>query len=299
MKWIIGFLFFVHLSIHSLSQEFACNVLVNSSRIEGTDKRVFDNLQTSLNEFVNNRIWTNYEFLPIERIECSILITLEERVAIDEFKGQLNIALRRPVFNSTYSSVLFNYVDENIQFQYIEFQSLDFVQNTYTSNLTSIIAYYLYIFLGLDFDSFSLLGGTPFYEQAQAIANTAQNTPYTGWKAFESSRNRYWLVENLLNPTYQNIRKFIYEYHRLGMDIMYSNISDGRNTILKDLNFLKETYNEHPNLFILQLLLEAKRTELIDLFSEASTIEKNTAIDILQHIDPANSSKYQEILKKE
>jgi len=298
MKSLVVFCFVLFITFQSYSQEFLCSVSVNSSRIEGTDKRVFESLQTSLNEFINNRVWTNYKFQGEERIECSIMISIEERVSSDEFKGKMNLALRRPVFNTTYNSVLFNYIDENIQFRYIENQSLDFTENTYTSNLTSIVAYYMYMFLGMDFDSFSLYGGSPFYERAQAIANAAQSSPYSGWKAFENTKNRYWMVENLLNPSYRSIRKFMYEYHRLGLDVLSSNTTEGRAKITQNLDLLKTVYNERPNLFFLQLIMEAKRNEIIDLYSEGSAMEKNEAINILSQIDPANSSKYQEILKQ-
>ncbi len=299
MKRFAGLIFILFITFQSYSQEFLCSVSVNSSRIEGTDKRVFESLQISLNEFINNRVWTNYQFQGEERIECSMMITIESRISTDEFKGRVNLALRRPVFNTTYNSVLFNYIDENIQFRYIENQSLDFTENTYTSNLTSVVAYYLYLFLGMDFDSFSLNGGNPFYERAQAIANAAQSSPYGGWKAYESTKNRYWMVENLLNPSYRSIRQFIYEYHRLGLDVLTDNTTEGRAKITQNLNLLKTVYNERPNLFFLQLILEAKRNEFIELYSEGSVMEKTEAVNILTKIDPANSSKYQAILKSQ
>ena len=297
MKRISGLIFILFLTFQSYSQEFICSVSVNSSKIEGTDKRVFESLQTSLNEFVNTRVWTNYAFQPDERIECSMMITIDNQISSDEFKGKLNVILRRPVYNSTYNSPIFNYIDENIQFRYIENQSLDFNQNSYSSNLTSVVAYYLYVFLGMDFDTFSLNGGTPFYEMAQAIANTAQSSPYGGWKAFEGTKNRYWLVENFLNPSYRDIRKFMYEYHRLGLDVLSDNATEGRSLITENLKLLRNVYNERPNLFALQLILEAKRDEIINLYSEGSSMEKNSAVNILSEIDPANSSRYQEIMK--
>lgn len=257
MKSFAGLIFILFISFQSYSQEFLCSVSVNSSRIEGTDKRVFESLQTSLNEFINNRVWTNYQFQGEERIECSMMITIESRISTDEFKSKMNLALRRPIFNTTYNSVLFNYIDENIQFRYIENQSLDFTENTYTSNLTSVVAYYLYMFLGMDFDSFSLNGGNPFYERAQSIANAAQSSPYGGWKAYESTKNRYWMVENLLNPSYRSIRQFIYEYHRLGMDVLTDNTTEGRAKITQNLKLLKTVYDERPNLFFLQLISSA------------------------------------------
>ncbi len=283
-------------SIHA--QEILCAISVSSPKVEGTDRRVFETLQTSIYEFINNRQWTNYSFQPEERIECSILITIDERISVDEFSGKLNLILRRPVYKTSFNASLFNYVDNNFQFQYIEYQSLDYSDNTFSSNLTSVIAYYINIFLGLDFDSFSLYGGTPFFDAAQNIVNAAQSTPYQGWKAYENSRNRYWLVENLLNPAYQDLRKFSYEYHRKGLDVMSERVSEGRSNISQNLNLLKSVNDERPNLFILQLLMEAKRDEFINLYSDGPNTEKTTAIDILSGIDPANSTRYQEILSK-
>ncbi len=297
MKRFFFVIFFILFSISVFSQEFLCNVSVNSSQIEGTDKRVYENLQSSLTEFINNRVWTNYSFKPEERIECSILITIDERSG-DVFSGKLNLALRRPVFNTSYNTVLFNFIDESFQFEFVEFQTLEFVENTYTSNLTSVVAYYLYLFLGLDFDSFSMYGGTPFFEKAQAIVNTAQASRFIGWKAYESTKNRYWIIENILNPSYRDIRKFLYEYHRLGFDVMSDNMVEGRDKISKSLRLLRVVHNERPNLFFLQLLLATKRDEFIKLFSDASKLEKTETIEILSEIDPANTAKYQAIQKQ-
>ncbi len=296
-KGILLFFLLLNFYTNIHAQEFFCTVSVRSPQVEGTDKRVFESLQTSLNEFVNNRKWTNYPFQTEERIECSILITIDERLSVDEFKGRINLALRRPVYNTSYNTVLFNYVEESFQFKYIEFQSLDFNSNNYTSNLTSVIAYYLYFFLGLDFDSFSEYGGTPFFEKAQEIVNAAQSSPYTGWKSYESMKNKYWLVENMLNPSYRELRKFNYEYHRLGMDDLSKNTSASRGKMAQSLELLRKVYNEHPNLFALQLLVQSKRDEFIKLFSEGSNMEKNKVLGILKKIDPANSSKYEKIKK--
>ena len=296
-KYYLLFLF-VLASSGLIGQEILCNVQVASPRVEGTDRRVFETMQTAVYEFINNRKWSNYSFQMEERIECSILITIDERISVDEFKGKLNLILRRPAYKTSYNSPLFNYVDNDFQFQYIEYQALDYADNTFSSNLTSVLAYYVNIFMGMDFDSYSLYGGTPFFERAQNIVNTAQNSPYSGWKAFESTRNRYWLAENLLNPAYQSLRKFSYEYHRKGLDVMSEKAAEGRSNISRNLNLLKSVYNERPGLFLMQLIIEAKRDEFINLYSEGSNMEKTNAINIFSEIDPANSSRYQEILKR-
>jgi hypothetical protein len=277
-------------------QEFLADIRVTAPTIEGTDRRVFDALQTALYDFVNNRKWTNINFKNQERIECSILITIRERVSSDEFKGTINLVLRRPAYKSSYNSVLLNYVDENFQFRYIESQPLDFIENTYSSSLTSTLAFYLYYFLGLDFDTFSLYGGDPFFRVAEGIVNAAQNAPERGWKAFDGNRNRYWLVENMTNPAYRPLRQFYYDYHRLGIDVMSEKPDEGRAVIGQSLNYLQQTWKERPNLLMLTLIFDAKRDEIINIFSQGSPQEKTKAVNIMREIDPANASKYEKIL---
>lgn len=297
MKNLITLLFLLIFFIpNTRSQEIYCNVQVNARQVEGSDKQVFETLQNSLFDFINSRVWSNYSFEVEERIECSILLTISERVSSEEFKGSLTIALSRPVYNSSYNSVVINYVDDDFAFKYTQNQPLDFSENTYISNITSVIGFYAYILLGLDFDTFLLNGGTAFYEKAEAIVSAAQSANTPGWKAFEDDRNRYWLVENLLNPSYKPLRKFLYEYHRKGLDVMYENPESGRSAIIASLNHLKKVYDERPGLFLIQLMMDAKRPELIGIFSEGSSTEKTKAVNLLKEIDPSHGSDYDEIL---
>jgi len=279
------------------AQEFNCTISVSSPQVQGTDRSVYQTLQKSLYEFVNQRKWTNYNFRVEERIECTMMITVSDRISTDEFRGTLNVQLRRPVFKTSYNSVLLNYIDKDFTFRYVEYETLEFQDNTFTSNLTSVIAYYCYIMLGLDFDSFSPNGGTQFYEKAQAVVNSAQSAPDRGWKAFESLKNRYWLVENLLNSSYAPIRQFLYTYHRTGFDQLSENVEMGRSEVTQSLEYLRKASREKPGLFLLQLMMDAKRDELIKLYSEASPMDKTKAINILKEIDPANASKYDQIQK--
>lgn len=279
------------------SQEFLVSIRVSTPTIEGTDRRAFDALQSSLYEFMNNRKWTNVNIKNLERIEATMVITLRERVSSDEYKGTLNVVLQRPIFKTSYNSVQMNFVDETFQMRYLEHQSLDFIENSFTSNLTSTLAFYAYIFLGLDFDSFSLFGGEAFYQAAENIVNSAQNADERGWKAFDGNRNRYWMVENLRNPSYRMLRQFIYEYHRLGLDRMSDNPDEGRAAIAEAMNYLEQAYRANSNLFLLQLILDAKRDEFINVFSKGSPQEKTRVANILREIDPANSTKYDKILE--
>jgi hypothetical protein len=285
-------------SIHSFSQELNCQVSVTAPQISGTDKRVFESLQTAVYEFMNNRKWSNYNFRMEERIECTILITVTERLSSDEFKGTINLVLRRPIYNSAYNSVLLNWIDKDFQFHYVEFQVLDYADGTIQSNLTSVLAYYSYVFLGLYFDSFSLNGGSPFFDKARTVVNTAQNVQETGWKGYESTKNRFWLVENSLNPAYSELRDFSYRFHRLGLDQMYEKPDQGRNEVTESLDLLKTIYDAQPGLFNLQLITDAKRDEFINIYSDdrVPPMEKTNVVNILKEIDPANGSKYQTIL---
>jgi len=280
------------------SQEFVCNVEVSSQQIQGSDRRIYETMKNAIYEFMNNRNWTNYNFKYNERIECSILINITERPSPDYFRCDMTLALRRPVFNSSYNSVLFNYIDKDIDIEYIENQPLDFSVGMFSSNLTSILAYYAYVMLGLDFDSFMLNGGNPYYEAALNIVNTAQNTSYSGWKSAENTRNRFWLLENLTNPSYAGFRSFYYEYHLKGLDVMYEFPEKGRQTILGTLEYLQEIKQSRPGLLFLQIIADSKRDELVNIFSDGIATEKTAAVKILNEIDPANAMTYQKILQK-
>ncbi len=280
------------------AQEFLCNITVDSRQVQGTDKKVFETLQTELTEFVNSRQWTGYEFKMNERIECNMVISISNRPSTDRFEATLNIVASRPVYNTAYNSTLLNYIDKDFNFEYVEYQPMEYQENSYSSNLTSVMAYYLYMILGLDFDSFSQNGGTPFYEKAESVVNAAQSSPEKGWSAFEDQRNRYWFVENYLNKSYSGLRSFLYEYHRKGLDVMPDKTEQGRAAILQSLNYLKIVYDEQPGLFALQLLVDAKGDEIINIFSEGNPKEKSEAQNIMKEIDPANASDYSKITQR-
>ncbi|HTX88307.1 MAG TPA: DUF4835 family protein [Bacteroidales bacterium] len=299
MKKIILFLTTLLLSATGIAQELNCQVSVTSSQVEGTDKQVFQTMQNAIYEFINSRKWSNNNFRTEERIECTILITISERLSADAFKGSLNLVLRRPVLNTAYNTVLLNYVDKDFAFGYVEYQPLDYNDGTFTSNLTSVLAYYIYVFLGLEFDSFAPNGGTVYLQKAQDVVTAAQNSQETGWKGYESQNNRYWLVENFLNPANSELRNFMYQYHRNGLDMMYEKVDQGRAAITESLNLLKTIYDERPDIMALRLILDAKRDELVNIYSDQRVppMEKTTVANLLKEIDPANSSKYQTILQ--
>ncbi|MFP4469148.1 MAG: DUF4835 family protein [Bacteroidales bacterium] len=291
-------LLFLFPGIGLKAQEFNCSVQVSAPQIQQTNREKFQELRKGLYELVNERQWTNYSYKIDERIECTIAITITEELSSDEFRGRINLVLRRPVYGTSYNTTMFNYLDNDFQFQWQEGQSIDYVENTFSNNLTATIAYYLYTFLGLDFDSFKLNGGSPYFDKAQNIVNTAQGARESGWKAFEGMKNRYWLAENLNNTSYSNVRKFWYQYHRQGLDLMQDNIEKGRQGIMDALETLQMAHREKPNLFIMQLFLEAKRDEFINIFTDAAPMDKTKAVNILKEIDPSHANDYQKILQQ-
>jgi hypothetical protein len=290
---------FLFLIIQMRAQELDCQISVSAQRLEGTDKKMFETLQSALYEFLNTRKWSNYNFRIEERVECSMLLTLTERIGSDEFRGTLNIVVRRPVLNTAYNTVLLNHIDKDIQFRYVEYQPLDYSDGTFSSSLTSLFAFYSYMVLGLYFDSFSPYGGSPFYEKAQTVVNSAQNAQETGWKAYDGTRNRFWMVENILNSSNSDLRDFLYKFNRLGLDIMYDKLEQGRGSITESIDYLQKIYQAKPDLMFLQLILDTKRDELVNIYSDQRVppLEKTNVTNILKDIDPANSSKYQKIVE--
>jgi hypothetical protein len=276
----------------SWGQELNCMISISTPGMSETDRQIMQTLQSDLYEFVNQRNWTEYQFQSQERIEASILITINEKIGGDEYRGTIQIQSRRPVYQTSYSTPVFNHQDRDFHFRYLENQALEYSDNTFISNLTAVIAYYVYIIIGFDFETFSPNGGTPYFERAQAIVNMAQNTPERGWKSFEGQRNRYWLVENIFNNTYRGIREALYTYHRLGFDKMTENMDLARGEVINALEMLQRTHRERPGSFLMQAVLTAKSDELVNLFTEASPMDRNKAITILTEIDPANSAKY-------
>ena len=281
------------------SQELRCNIQIVTQQIQGTNKQVFQTLQTAIYEFMNNTNWTNHVYAFDERIECNFMFNITEQLSADEFKGTLQIQSRRPIFNTNYNTVMLNYMDNNIHFRYVEFEPLQFDPTQHISNLTSLLAFWAYFIIGMDYDSFSYLGGTPFLAQAENIVTNAQNAREAGWKPFESldHRNRYWLINDILNDSYKPIREFNYKFHRLGLDVMDEKVTEGRAVIADGLQDLQKVFRDKPDPFmhLLQITLDAKADEMVNIFSESFTEEKQRAIRILQEIDPANKVKYEKL----
>ena len=281
------------------TQELNCNVQVSAQMIQGSNREIFTNMQKDVYDFINNTVWTNHVFSYAERIDCNMLINLTDQISGDEFKGTIQIQLRRPAFNTTYNSTMLNFVDNNLQFRYVEFQTLEFDPSTHRNNLISVLAYYVYIILGIDYDSYSPLGGTEFFQMAEKIVTNAQNAVEPGWKPYDGSRNRnrYWLVKNILNKEYEPVRQFIYEYDINGLDRMESRLSEARGNMSESFKLLQEVFRKKPDpfMYFLQIIIDSKSDEIIDIYTEAFPEEKSRVVQILTEIDPANKSKYEKI----
>lgn len=294
MKKNILTLFFIFLIQVSFSQELNCNIQINSDQIQGSNKSVFNTLQKSASEFVNNRSWTELKYMTNEKIECSMNIIVK-KVENEIFTAEIQVQSRRPVFNSVYNSTLFNFKDNSFTFNYKEFDQLEMNENTITSNLTAVLAYYAYLIIGYDMDSYSRLGGSICFQAAESIVNMAQAADLSGWKAFESTRNRYALINNLTDEAFKKFRNYFYEYHRLGLDEMTMNMTNARAKIAAGLPVLRETNRSRPSAIAISTFLDAKTDELVNIFSNATEKEKKEVIEILSDVNPTQTEKYAKI----
>ncbi len=284
------------MTLNVTAQELNFTVQINTAQVSGTDQRLYESLKESMVTFMNQRIWTNIKFEENERIEGSMVLVVKNRDG-NSIDGELNVVLRRPVYKSNYNSPLLNIVDNDISFSYIDGQPLDFNENSFMSNLTSILAYYGYYCLGIYFDTFGQNGGDEMFNMCDQIVTQAQNAAEGGWKAFDSYKNRYWLLDSYTNPAYRSLRQFMYEYHRLGLDVMGSGkIENGRTAITKSLDYVKTAYTSKSNLYFIQILNDSKRDEWKNIYSDCPQQEKTKAINILRDIDPAHAEEYEEVL---
>lgn len=286
-------------SIGLKAQELNCTVTINSEQVQGSNKEMFNTLKQSIEELVNTSRWTNMTFQEKERIECSMLLvvkSVQDGIVNCEFTCQS----RRPVFGTSYYTPTMNFKDNNFVFSYQEYDRLDYQQSVFTTNLTALLAYYCYLIIGHDMDSFAKLGGTPYFQVCENIVTAAQsasldNTEAAGWKAFESNRNRYALINNLMDEAFKKYRIYYYDYHRHGLDEMVNNVANGRARIAKDIKVLKEAYNARPATYVINTFLDAKSDELVNIFKKGTSEEKKMVYELLMDIDPTRQSTYDEI----
>jgi hypothetical protein len=287
------------------SQELTARVTVNASQVSSqTDKKIFQTLQAGLSTFLNNRKWSNETFKTNEKIVCNFLVIINEALGNNVYKASLTVQAARPVYNTAYETPLINFQDESFSFKYVEYQPIEFNENRVSgsdplaSNLSATIAYYAYTILGLDYNSFALRGGDPFFQKAQQIVNNApEGRDINGWKAFDGLRNRYWLSENLTNNRYAIVHDAFYSYYRLGMDLLYENESAGRTGILNTIGQFNTMNNDIPNTMIVQFFFQGKATELIRIFKKGTPEEKQKAQEMLVKLDISNSNRYRQELR--
>jgi hypothetical protein len=302
IKFLILFLVVTQSAI---AQELNARVTVVTTRVaNNVSRNTFNTLQTALNNFLNNRRWTNENYQAVEKIDCNFLLNLESTDDVNVYKGSLTVQAARPIFNTSYVSPIINYKDDDVAFKYIEFQQLDFNESrihgtdVLVSNLTNIFAFYADIILAFDYASFSPHGGDPYFLKAQNIVDNAGDGRYiSGWKAFDGIRNRYWLTENMSNTRYTVMHDVYYNYYRLGMDKLYEDDAKARTEMLNVLNLLDNFNKDNPNTMINQFFFQGKFTELINVFAKALPHDKSRAKELLIKLDITNAGKYQEQLK--
>ncbi|MAQ70229.1 MAG: DUF4835 domain-containing protein [Flavobacteriales bacterium] len=278
------------------SQELNCKVSVSYSSIPSPNREMFNSMRQSIYEFMNNTNWTNDIFDNEERIECTILIRLDQQLSTDEFSGSISVQSSRPVFKTLYNSPLLNILDDQLRFRYVEFETLEFNENSHISNLTSILAYYAYLIIGMDYDTFSLRGGEQFFLKAQKIISNAQNdNTATGWKSFEGLSNRYWLIENLLSPDLDKVRDFYYKYHREGLDNFTEKPDFVRENIAESIISLRDAYNRRSRAYLFQLLFDTKTDEIVKVFSQGNLMQADELINLLNNMSPNNADKWRKI----
>jgi hypothetical protein len=297
---------FIILHIHyARCQELQANVTVLANRINtSVDRQIFTTLQSALYNFLNGRKWSNIAFNNNEKIQCNFLLNLAGATDNNTYTAQLTVQTGRPIFNTSYQSPLMNYMDESVTFKYVQYQDLDFNENRVggtdplTANLTAVFAYYAYIILGLNFDSYALRGGDLYFQKAQNIVNNAPEiNAINGWKPFDGIRNRYWLVENLTNPKYNPIHDAIYNYYRQGLDQMFDHEADARIAVMNALIAFNSINNEYPNIMFLQFFFQGKGAEIGNVFKHGTPDEKSRALDILSRIDVSNLNQYKQDLQ--
>jgi Domain of unknown function (DUF4835) len=295
LKKILFSLLFFAITQVGTAQELKWQVQVISQLVQGqgVDARVFKTLERAIYEFLNTKKWTEDNFSDIEKIDCNLVINVTKVVSPTRFQATMDFQARRPIYNSSYTSILFNYLDNDIEFEYQENQALQYSETSYSNNLTSILGFYANFILGLDYDSYSLKGGDIYYQKALNIVNGIPTEFAADWT--KGTNNRYWMIYNMLDATFIPLRECVYNYHRLGLDVMSKDVIKGRAVIFDAVQNLQKIHAVKPLSFSLQLFFIAKSAELINIFSKATPEEQNTIIPILKKINPINSSKYQKI----
>ncbi|GAB1360208.1 DUF4835 family protein [Porphyromonadaceae bacterium] len=292
VRYLFCSLFTVVLLIPAYGQEINSRITVNSDKVDGSLRPVFESLSTNLTEFINNRKWSEAQFSPNEKIQVNIAIIINEAESNERFRGEIQVQSSRPVFNSAYTSPTFNFRDTDFTFNYSQFQPLEYNPSSVESNLIAVVAFYVYMLLGVDFDSFSLLGGTSYFSQALTIANQAQSLNEAGWQPYSGSRNRYQLASDFTDESSGRFREYLYKYHRHGLDEMALSVEKGRKPITEGLPTVKSLLASRPNSSLVVLFAETKLDELVNLYAKAPRDERQNVLSMLTSVYPTYSSKF-------
>jgi hypothetical protein len=285
----------VLISVSGFCQELNIKVIINADQIQTSDRAVFKDMERAFSNFLNTRKWTNDTYKNHERINCSLFLNISKMPSIGLFQASAQITSGRPVFNTNYESVMLNFADRDWEFEYIESQPLEYNDNSYLSNLTSMLAFYAYIIIGMDYDSFSELGGTAYFQKALMVVNNAQSSGRAGWQALSSSRNRYSLIESINNPQMLELRKNTYKYHRMALDVLDKNPDQSRTVVLDVLKEVKKAWMLNPTSIFVITFFDSKATELVNVFSVGNLGVRREAYDLLTSIDPKRTI-YQKII---
>jgi len=291
-------LFTIAISIFTIiayAQELRVDITINAPKAQTADPQLYNTLEIALEEFMNETKWTEDNYQESERIEVSIQINIKEELGSNSFNAEMFVQALRPIYGSRNNTAILEHADKEFSFSYTEFQPLDFSENTFNSNLTSFMAFYAYIILGLDYDSFELEGGTPHFQKAQDILNAVPNGAAKGWSSLDGQRNRYWIVESILSPRASNYRTALYEYHRMGLDLMSSEPNVARQNITGAIQKLKSFSESYLNAMSTQMFTDAKRDEIVNIYTGSPSNEKRSIHSIMVRLDPANASRYTKI----
>ena len=283
------------LGLNVSAQELNCVVFINSAEIGVSNRKIFDTMQNDIFEYMNNTKWTNSQYKTHERIDCSITINILEAISTNSFRGSLQLKISRPVYNATYTTNILNFNDNNISFNYEEFQPLVYNENNFDSNLVSLLTFYAYTILGYQADTFGYKGGENFFKQAESVVNVAQQGGGVGWNRIDGNYTRYQLNENLLSPVYEQYRKTMYEYHILGLDRMVDNTRDAKEVMSKSIQDLQNLFNDRPNTFLIRVFFDTKGDEIVDVFSDGPRIDTSKLREVLSRIYSAYDEKWKEI----
>lgn len=295
MKNLLLIVFTLVICSFANAQELRCRVNIQYNDIANADKDLFNTLRSSIEDFMNAQAWTSHTYEEQEKIEMKLTLRVTSQSS-KNFAGTLQIQSSRPVFNSTYTTTLFNHVDDKISFQYEENEPIEFSENAFVSNLSSILSYYAYIVIGLDYDSFSSNGGIEFFQKAQNIVSVAQANDESGWSSSSrDDKTRYWFVENLLNSTYSAFHTAMYKYHRLGLDVMFEKPTEGRKEVYNAVAELEKVFRQKPSSYLLTAFFYAKKDEIIQMFSEGTPDEKNRMTTMAKKLNPSNVNDYDKI----